>query len=305
MTTISRRKFVQTTLGLALAGPAVTNAFAGVQAKRPLLAFSSLGAPKWDFDTILSYAAKNRYQGIELRGILDQMDLPLCPEFSTPEQIKVSVAKLKKHRVQVVGLGASARLHIADPKLRKENLDEAKRFIDLAQKIDCPYVRVFPNNLPKNQDREETIQLIISGLKELGDYAKDKKVKVLLESHGEVIGKDLLKRIMQASEHPNVALIWDIFNMWSVTGESPTEVYDALKKYIVHVHVKDAVKENGKWRYVQVGKGEAPLKEAFSALQKGGYKGFYAFEWEKKWHPTIEEPEVVIPEFPKALEALL
>jgi len=93
--------------------------------------------------------------------------------------------------------------------------------------------------------------------------------------------------------------------MWSVTKETPTEVYAALKKYIVHVHVKDAVREGDKWRYVQVGQGVAPLKEAFDALVKGGYKGYYAFEWEKRWHPTIPEPEIVIPEFPEAIMPLL
>ena len=126
-----------------------------------------------------------------------------------------------------------------------------------------------------------------------------------MESHGEVVEKDLLLRIMQASEHPNVGLIWDIFNMWSVTKESPAEVYATLKKYILHVHVKDAVRKDNKWHYVQVGKGETPIPEGLSALVHGGYKGFYSFEWEKKWHPTIAEPEVVIPEFPKAIAPLL
>ncbi len=305
MSTVSRRQFIRTSAAVAAAGISLSDTLAAINKKKPLLAFSTLGTPKWDFDAILGNAAASGYQGIEIRGILDQMDLPLCPEFRTPENIRESAAKARKKGVRIVGLGASARLHIADPKLREENLDEAKRFIDLASQLDCPYVRVFPNNLPKDQDREQTIQLIIDGLKTLADYARKTKVKVLLESHGEVVEKDLLLRIMKASEHPHVGLIWDIFNMWSVTKEAPSEVYAALKKYIVHVHVKDAVREDGKWRYVQVGKGEAPLKEALGALVEGGYKGYYTFEWEKRWHPTIAEPEVVIPEFPQAIMHLL
>ncbi len=305
MSIVSRRQFIRTSAAIAATGTSLSDSFAAAHKKKPLLAFSTLGSPKWDFDTILGYAAANNYQGIEIRGILDEMDLPLCPEFRTSENIRESAAKARKKGVRIVGLGASARLHIADPKLREENLAEARSFIDLARQLNCPYVRVFPNNLPKDQDREQTIQLIIDGLKELGDYAKETKVKVLLESHGEVVGKDLLLRIMKASEHSHIGLIWDIFNMWSVTKEAPSEVYAALKPYIAHVHVKDAVRENGKWRYVQVGQGEAPLKEALGALVKGGYRGYYAFEWEKRWHPAIPDPEVVIPEFPKAIMPLL
>jgi len=303
MNNISRRQFTGILAGLA--GLTWTQAEAFTKKNKHKLAFSTLGAPKWSYDKILENAARYGYQGIEIRGILDQMDLPLCPEFSSQQAIKNSLKKAKKHRVKIVGLGASARLHDADPSLRAKNLDEARRFIDLAQQLKCPYVRVFPNNLPKNQDREETIKLIIAGLKELGDYARNANVTVLLESHGEVVGKDLLHRIMQESEHPNVGLIWDIFNMWSVTKETPREVYDLLGKYIRHVHIKDAVREGEKWRYVQVGQGVAPLKEAMSALIKGGYDGYFAFEWEKKWHPTIPEPKEVFPEFPRAIAPML
>ena len=34
-----------------------------------------------------------------------------------------------------------------------------------------------------------------------------------------------------------------------------------------------------------------------AALAKIGYKGFYSFEWEKRWHPEIEEPEIAIAQY--------
>ena len=75
-------------------------------------------------------------------------------------------------------------MHIADVAERKKNLDEARQFIDLAQKINCPYVRVFPNKIPKEQEKNETIDLIIKGLMELSNYAKGSNVSVLMETHG-------------------------------------------------------------------------------------------------------------------------
>jgi sugar phosphate isomerase/epimerase len=76
-----------------------------------------------------------------------------------------------------------------------------------------------------------------------------------------------------------------------------------LKKYIRHTHIKDGRIENGKHRYVLVGQGEAPLQKAISALVKGGYQGFYSFEWEKRWHPELEEPELAVVQYPKAMKA--
>ena len=45
------------------------------------------------------------------------------------------------------------------------------------------------------------------------------------------------------------------------------------------------------------GKGEVPVKEQVRVLAANGYKGFYCYEWEKKWHPEIEEPEVAFPHY--------
>ena len=269
--------------------------------RKPLLSFSTLGCPQWSFEKIVQCAVDNGYQGIEIRGLQGQLDLPKCPEFSTPERIAVTRRAVEAHQLRIVDLGASAQMHHADSAKRKTHLDEAKRFIDLAGQLHCPYIRVFPDDLPKDQEENATIDLIIDGLVELGNYAQGSGVSVLLESHGKVVRSDLLLRIMEGAGHPQVGLVWDVFNMWSVTKEPPKKVHKTLKKYIRHTHIKDATFADGKTRYVLLGQGEAPIKEAVKALAKGGYKGYYSFEWEKMWHPEIEEPEVALPHYPKEI----
>ncbi|GAB3319602.1 sugar phosphate isomerase/epimerase [Larkinella ripae] len=297
----TRRTFLKRTLGLAGA------AAWGLAAKKAKsrLAFSTLGCPKWPLSQIIKTAVTEGYEAIEIRGIQGELFLPKCPEFSTPARIAETRKLFADNRLKICNLGASAALHDADGPKRQKNLDEAKRFIDLAQELRCPYVRVFPNDLPKDQDREKTINLISDGLLELGRYAQKGSTTVLLESHGEVIWKDLLLRIMTQANHPNVGLIWDIFNMWSVTKEPPAEVYRTLRKYIRHAHIKDGNLVDGKPVYTLVGKGVAPLQEAIDALKAGGYKGYYSFEWEKMWHPEIAEPEIAFADYPKAIEPYL
>jgi sugar phosphate isomerase/epimerase len=190
-------------------------------------------------------------------------------------------------------------MHFLDLKKRQSNLDEAKKFIDLANQLACPFIRVFPNDLPKDQPENETINAIIQGLIELGNFAKSSGVKVLLESHGKVIKSDMLLHIMQETHHKNVGLVWDFFNMWSVTKEPPAQVYQTLKKYILHTHIKDAMVTEAGEKYTLLGEGNAPVKEALHALKSDGYSGYYSFEWEKLWHPEIAEPEIAIPHFSK------
>jgi hypothetical protein len=56
---------------------------------------------------------------------------------------------------------------------------------------------------------------------------------------------------------------------------------------------------------VLTGRGEVPVKETVKVLVAGGYRGYYCFEWEKRWHPEIEEPEVAIPHYAKVMSQYL
>ena len=301
MKKILRRTFIKQSSGFVLA-TALTSSLSFNKKYTPLLSFSTLGGPDWDFDTIVNFAAANNYNGIEFRGIQREMDLTKCSAFDSDENIKSSLQKLNANNLKVVDLGSSCELHHKEADIRQKNLDEGKRFIDLAQKLNCSYIRVFPNDFPNDQTHEETIALIVNGLKYLGDYAADKNVTVLMETHGKVVYvKDILN-IMQQTNHPHVGLVWDAYNMWSVTKESPSTVYSNLKKYIKHAHIKDAKITNGKDEYVFLGEGTSPIFEAVDLLAKNNYKGYYSFEWEKLWHPEIGDSAQAISSYTKTMK---
>jgi sugar phosphate isomerase/epimerase len=294
----SRRDFLKAgagLLGMTLSGAPPTK-------KLPPLSFSTLGCPDWTFPAIMDFAVKNGYAGIEIRGILRQMDLTLCPEFNSASNIAATLRQMQDRKLKFVDLGSSAELHHADATIRQKNVDEGRRFIDLAQQLHCPYVRVFPNRLPKEQDRDATLELITKGLLELGEHARNSGVTVLLESHGDLTDSTLLAKLMSDAAHPNTGLIWDIYNMWSITKEPPAQVYSRLKKYIRHTHIKDGKTVDGKEQYQLLGQGESPVFEAIGLLYKDGYPGYYSFEWEKLWHPEIAEPELALADYPKAMQ---
>ena len=146
----NRRQFLKTSTGfLALAVAGTTFDF---KKEKPKLSFSTLGCPDWTFEKIVSFAAENDYSGIEVRGIQRQMDLTKCKEFSSPENIAATLKLMKDKGLRFVDLGSSAEMHHSDPAERQKNLDEARRFIELAGQLNCPYVRVFPNKLPKENN---------------------------------------------------------------------------------------------------------------------------------------------------------
>jgi sugar phosphate isomerase/epimerase len=296
MNNFTRRRFLQTSAMLMGASLAASAFDFDIKIKPLRLSFSTLGCPDWSFDQIIEFAKLHAYTGIEVRGIQREMDLPKCPIF-TNQRVASTLAKMEQADLQFVDLGSSAALHIAGAAERSKSLDEARRFIDLAQQINCPYVRVFPNNFPKEQEKLQTIELIIAGLNELASHARGSKVTVLMETHGDLVHSDDILNIMQSTVTRHTGIIWDITNMWTVTKESPEEAYQKLKKFIRHTHIKDAKLVDGKPQYTLMGKGEVPIFDAIELLRNDGYKGYYSFEWEKLWHPEIAEPEVAIADY--------
>jgi sugar phosphate isomerase/epimerase len=300
---ITRRTFVNS-LAAAIAAPAIIKA--SYQARRLPIGFSTLGCPNWEWKKILDQATQHGFAAIELRGLLNEMDLSKSPQF-TGDKLKESLKDLDALGLKIAGLGASTNMHEPDAAKRTKQMDEARRFIELAHQLRSPYVRVFPNQLVKGEERKTTIDRIVAGLRELGDHAKGSKVTVIVESHGEFTTSPLLLEIIKGANHPNVAFLWDAHHT-CVAGEKPAETFKQLGRYTRHTHLKDSrapkADEKGR-RYVLTGTGEVPVKETVKVLAAGGYKGYYSFEWEKRWHPEIEDPEIAIPHYAKVMREYL
>jgi len=271
------------------------------------IAVSTLGCPKWDWNTIVRNTSKWGFAAIELRGILDQMDLTKVPEFSGT-RLKGTLQDLSAAGMRISDLGASAEMHEPDPAKRAKNMDEARRFIDLAHQLQAPYVRVFPNKFVPGEDKRVTLERISSGLHELGEYAKPANVTVIVESHGDFRTSDDLLAILEGAHSQNVAFLWDAHHT-CLEGEDPAYTFKRLGKLTRHTHLKDSVPIPGKPKddrlYVLTGTGQIPVKETVRVLARNGYKGYYCFEWEKRWHPEIDEPEVAFPHYAKTMRQYL
>ena len=262
-----------------------------------LLSFSTLGCPDWTFDQLVAFAKVHGYNGIELRGVLRELDLIKCPEFNSPAAIALSRKKVEDRGLQIVCLGSSAVLHEPIGLKRQTNIDEAKRFIDLANALNCTAIRVFPDKFPTEETREKTLQHMSETLLAIASFAKGSPVQVLVETHGELLESAEILKLMQSVAGTQTGLVWDIVNMWTKTNISPAEMYPQLKPYIKHAHIKNLIRVDGKDRDTLLNKGIAPIFEAIQLLQQDGYQGYYSFEWEKLWHPEIEEPEIALADF--------
>jgi sugar phosphate isomerase/epimerase len=283
----NRREFL---VSAALAGMA-TNLKA--KGHSGFLAFSTLGCPKWNWKQILDFASSHGFAAIELRGLMGELDLPSLPEFA-PDKIIDRRRELADHNLEIACVSSSAELHHADASRAQQSAD-ARRFIDLAESLGSPYVRVFGNKL--ENPREETIKRVAAGLAELAQYAESRHITVLLESHGDFTDSATLKKVLTRANSAHAALLWDAHHTFVDGHEDPEVTWHELAPWIRHTHLKDSRIVNGERNYVLTGRGDVPVKRQIELLLRGGYSGYFCFEWEKLWHPELEEPEIAFADY--------
>src|SRR5437870_1931396 len=244
------------------------------------LGFSTLGCPAWTWPQILDFAAAHGFVAVELRGLQATMDLSQAPEFA-PGRLEEAKRQLTGHGLSVSDLGASAQLHEMDPAKRAAQLAEARRFIDLAQALGAPYVRVFGDNYVKDVPRADMLADIAGGLRGLGDYAGPEGVTVLLESHCDFTDPPCLPELLRQANSPALQPAWDAHHTCVSGKEQPEDTVRQVGRYIRHTHLKDSVPAAtaGGRRYVLTGTGEVPVRGQIEALVKIGYRGLYSFEW--------------------------
>jgi sugar phosphate isomerase/epimerase len=299
----SRREFVQAAAAFLAAGCARAGRGVAAASRLPL-GFSTLGCPQWDWQRVLDFAADYGYAAVELRGLQGDMDLTKRPEFA-PARLEPARRALTDRGLRVACLGSSANMHEMDPAKRAAQLEEARRFIQLARELRAPYVRVFGNEYVPGVPREAMLAHIATGLRELGDHARNENVTVLIESHGDFTDSPSLLEILQRTDSPAVALLWDAHHTYVGGHEAPEETVRQLGRWIRHTHLKDSVPAGTDRRYVLTGTGDVPVRRQVEALARSGYRGYYSFEWEKRWHPEIEEPEVAFAQFAKVASGYL
>lgn len=260
------------------------------------LSITTLGCPEWSFEQILTNFEALGVEGIEVRGIEGNVDADKIPYFSE-EQKDETLARVAAHNLKLIGFGTSANFH--DPAKLAANIAQCKTTIDVCRRMGIPAIRVFGNNCPDGEGREETLKRIGEGIREVCHYADGTGVKVLLEIHGQINSVENVKPILDiCGGEPSFGIIWDVMHSDKTTGDDFEAFYQLVKPYLCHMHLKDHLRASEPpFKLVNIGRGDIPLKAIIRRVLEDGYDGYFSFEWEKKWHPELDEPEIAFPEY--------
>jgi sugar phosphate isomerase/epimerase len=208
---------------------------------------------------------------LELRGVWGKNVLAL-----DDREIKAIKTELKKRGMQVSAIGSPiGKIKIDDP--FGPHLKDFRRAIDVAEYLDCPFIRVFSFFMPEGEADAYRPQ-VMDRMSVLLDEVEGHAVTLLHENERHIYG-DIPRRCQDLMETFNSAQLRMTFDPanFVLCGVQPyTEGYPLLSEYIAYLHIKDA-KLAGR-AVVPAGQGDGEVRELLTALVAAGFDGFASLE---------------------------
>jgi glucosamine-6-phosphate deaminase len=263
------------------------------------LAFSTLGSPTWSLPRVLDAASRLGYDGVELR-FLEGDDALWERRELRGEGLRETRERLRDAGLAVACVDSRAFFHHPQAGARDKALEDAERAAEIAAALGAPGIRVFGDRVQPGADLGSTRAWIVTSLAELRDRLRGSGVEVWLETHGDFATAAATRSLLEEAGSDGLGAVWDPANAFSEFGEEPEAGAAALGPFLRHVHLKDERRPpDGKipWPPVLPGRGDFPAGRVLAWLQGSGAERWVSFEWEKRWHPQIEEPEVALPHF--------
>lgn len=243
-------------------------------------AFMSFSCPDLSLSEMLNLAKQLGYDAVEPRaGSKHAHGIELSCSAVARAAIKTTSVKTG---VPFSCVATSCRY--ADPEAVADNVAETHQFIDLAADIGADKLRVFGGKLGDGLSREAAIAQLVQALGEVADHAGERGVTICVETHDDWCDPAHVAAVMQAVNHPNVAVNWDIMHPVRMGLATMAEAYDMLKPWINYVHIHDGTTDSGKLTFVPIGAGDIDHKQALELLLADDYGGYLSGEW-ISWEP--------------------
>ncbi len=258
------------------------------------LAYSSLACPGWTVEEAADAVARYGFDGIEWRLADGE---PITSQTS-PEVLRRVVEATRARGLRVPALDSSCQLAQVDDAGRSKSAREGEFMVDLALTLGAPALRVFGGPLPDGVSISEALAPAAEVLRRIAQHAATHDIQVLVETHDPAWSRSAnAVAITTAAGVPTAGILYDVLHPCRM-GETVEQTVSTLGRHVKLVHVKDGHRPpdgSEEWPLCALGEGDVPLDSIFVMLQAQGYDGWYTFEWEKRWHPELAEPEVALP----------
>lgn len=197
----------------------------------------------WDVETIVQNCQTTGFEAVELRTTHRH-----GAEISLAKEQRAEMRKrFADSPVRLLSLGTICEYHATDRSIVDRNIEETKRWCELAHDLGCLGVKVRPNGFPKDVPEEKTLAQIGNALERCGDAARDNGVELWVEVHGPGTQEPSnMLRIMELAGTPWVGICWNS-NDTDVVNGSVAESFEMLKPWLRNCHINELWRAPSPW----------------------------------------------------------
>lgn len=188
----------------------------------------------------------------------------------------------------IVAMSGNRHHSLIDPRARPGLLDEMEEVFQVAEQLNCRNIMMLSDVLNPDGSaavtrpalKEEKLESVTAGLRALAKAAKKRGVTLLLEPLNTGLdhrgcflnNSTVAADIVQATDTPQVKLLYDIYHMSMMHEDVPGEIQRNLP-LIGHIHVADMPGRH------QPGTGKINYKAVNTLLTRIRYKGWIGMEF--------------------------
>ena len=257
-----------------------------------LMAKGTPEKPAFTLFDLLDWCAEQNIEALDVTGYY----IPGYPEVPTDEYIYEFKRKAFKLGIDISGTGIRNNFASPDPKVRAADVERAKKWIIVAEKMGAPVIRLFAGEIPKGYENkwDEVAGWMIECYKECAAFGAQHCVIIGIQNHGDMLQTaDQCIKVMNAVNSKWAGIILDTGNF---KVADPYADIETVIPYTVNWQMKESVLGN-----------TSEVKTDFIRLMKiiknSGYRGYVPVETLKlagKVKPY--DPFVLVPQIMKELQ---
>ncbi|MBA4140804.1 MAG: sugar phosphate isomerase/epimerase [Segetibacter sp.] len=240
-------------------------------------------------DDLLDFCAVNNFDAVDITGYY----FPGYPNVPPDDYIYALKRKAFLLGLDISGTGVRNDFTNADESKRKEDIALVKKWIEVAEKLGAPVIRIFSGTqLPAGYSWEQVMAWMVKDIKECVAYGKQHGIIVAVQNHNDFIKTaDQAQKIIEAVNSDWFGLVLDI---GSYRSGDPYKQIGQTAKYAVNWQLKENM-------YVNETEVKTDLNKVIGIIKASGYRGYVPIETLSAGDPKIKVP-LFLAEVRKAME---
>jgi 3-dehydroshikimate dehydratase len=236
------------------------------------ISYCSIGMRDLPLEEVIELIGPLGYEGLEIWG----QHLENYLKSHSLEELKAALAKFD---LAVPMIAPYFNLVAGAEELAKSR-EDARKFIGYAQKLGCPWIRVFTGPQGSKEAAHWMWAQATEELKQFAVWGREAAVGFAVETHqgqlADTVGSTL-RLILQVDEG-NFRVNLDIHNLFAM-GEDPVRALKLLAPYLVHVHAKNGEIKERLRHGISLAEGNMDYQPFLQELYRQNFAGFVSVEW--------------------------